>query len=150
MRELGSLVPKPFGPIAPPKAGLGKSVNQKVTPLYMFQSKKSLLPAMQQKERAMIKNAQEARETIQYYKANALDSEDAMRANQAQGYLAAISGPEVKALAEALEKIRNLKCFCDHELSGVKIHGTSHVHCICHGFGAENALAQYRDAAKEI
>lgn len=39
-------------------------------------------------------------------------------------------------LLEALKKIRDLKCFCDHDMPGIFIHGKSHVHCICHSMGA--------------
>lgn len=91
----------------------------------------------------MIKNAQEAREILQHKHCKVwtcfICHED--DSTLAKGYLAALNGPEVKALVEALEKIdKEGPTSCDYNGG-------------CTGFCvgvSRSALAQYRAAAKEI
>lgn len=84
----------------------------------------------------MIKNADEARETIQAeFHPQTLNTQ----VNQAKGYLAALSGPEVKALVYGISE------FMDIMNDGPDDSDVVHAFQIL-----KESLAQYRDAAKEI
>lgn len=82
----------------------------------------------------MIKNAKEAREIYQYFKKLGLNHDQIMASSdgwkyfESQGYLAALNGPEVKALAAALEDL-------NEEIPGGRQYAT-------------RALDKYRDAAE--
>lgn len=100
----------------------------------------------------MIKNAEEAREIIRLYDScEKIDADicgvESTNEIQARAYLAALNGPEVKALVEALEAIQNSSIIpaTDGQRPNV-----GEVMLIANQFKitAKNALAQYRDAAK--
>lgn len=91
----------------------------------------------------MIKNADEARRIIHSYN-NTVDPMliETQNVFESKGYLTALSGPEVKALVEALDRI------VDGDQDDGYHASTCFDYCDCYKQIADKALAQYRDATK--
>jgi hypothetical protein len=89
-------------------------------------------------------NAKESKEIIKKPIAMLEDNLDYHLRLKAEGYLAALEGPEVKALVEALEEVARGRVL-DNHIDPLECE----VSCNCDELISKEALAQYREAVKK-